>query len=47
MSKAALREKRRAERIAKRRRQRTILGIIIVLVVIAGLAVLFRRLGRR
>ncbi len=34
MSKAALREKRRAERIAKRRRQRTILGIIIVLVVL-------------
>jgi FKBP-type peptidyl-prolyl cis-trans isomerase FkpA len=34
MSKAALREKRRAERIAKRRRQRTILGVIVLLVVL-------------
>jgi FKBP-type peptidyl-prolyl cis-trans isomerase len=34
MSKAAIREKRRLERIAKRRRQRTILGVIVVLAVL-------------
>jgi FKBP-type peptidyl-prolyl cis-trans isomerase FkpA len=34
MSKAALREQRRAERIAKRNRQRTIIGVIIFLVIV-------------
>jgi FKBP-type peptidyl-prolyl cis-trans isomerase len=34
MSKAALREQRRAQRIAKRNRQRVIIGVIIALVVI-------------
>jgi hypothetical protein len=34
MSKAALREQRRAERLAKRNRQRIILGIIIALIVV-------------
>jgi hypothetical protein len=33
MSKAALREQRRAQRIAKRNRQRTIIGIIAILVI--------------
>jgi len=34
MTKAALREQRRAERIAKRNRQRTIIGVIIFLVLV-------------
>ena len=34
MTKAAIREQRRAQRIAKRNRQRTIIGIIVLLVVV-------------
>jgi FKBP-type peptidyl-prolyl cis-trans isomerase len=34
MSKAALREQRRAQRIARRNRQRTIIGVIVFLVVV-------------
>ncbi len=34
MSKAALREQRRSQRIARRNRQRTIIGVIVVLVVV-------------
>jgi FKBP-type peptidyl-prolyl cis-trans isomerase len=35
MSKAALREQRRAERIAQRNRQRTLVGVAVVLVIVA------------
>ncbi len=35
MSKAAVREQRRAQRIARRNRQRIIIGIIIALIVVA------------
>ena len=42
MSKAALREQRRAQRLAKRNRQRIIIGIIILLIVVVFGYLLYR-----
>jgi FKBP-type peptidyl-prolyl cis-trans isomerase FkpA len=47
MSKAALREQRRAERIARRNRQRLILGAIIAVVVIAIGILIYRDYSSR
>jgi FKBP-type peptidyl-prolyl cis-trans isomerase FkpA len=47
MSKAALREQRRAERIARRNRQRIILGVIIAVVVIAIGILIYRDYSSR
>jgi FKBP-type peptidyl-prolyl cis-trans isomerase FkpA len=47
MTKAALREQRRAQRIARRNRQRMILGVIIAVVVIALAIVIYRDYSSR
>jgi FKBP-type peptidyl-prolyl cis-trans isomerase len=47
MSKAALREQRRAQRIAKRNRQRAIIGAVIVLVVVVIAIFVYRDYASR
>ena len=47
MSKAALREQRRAQRIARRNRQRMILGVIIALVVLVVAIFIYRDYSSR